>query len=114
MQYARTRSSCQEEILAATMENVSQVEIKDQQISAPEIKGDIDLAIKKILATGVETLIVKRGEKGASIHSHDGTMTSVPGFPVEILNVLGAGDAFASGFLYGIINDWDLYKSCRN
>ena len=103
----------EEEILAAMMENVSQVEIKDQQMSAPEIKGDIDLAIKKILTSGVETLIVKRGEKGASIHSRDGTVTLVPGFPVEILNVLGAGDAFASGFLYGIINDWNLYKSCR-
>lgn len=103
----------EEEILAATIENVSQVEIKDQQMSAPEIKGDIDLAIKKILASGIETLIVKRGEKGASIHSRDGTVTLVPGFPVEILNVLGAGDAFASGFLYGIINDWNLYKSCR-
>ena len=37
----------------------------------------------------------------------------VPGFPVEILNVLGAGDAFASGFLYGVLKGWDLYKSCR-
>ena len=103
----------EEEILAATMISSSQVTIKDQQISAPEIKGDIDSSIKQLLDLGIETLIVKRGSLGASIHYPDGSKKDVPGFPVEILNVLGAGDAFASGFLYGILQGWDLYKSCR-
>jgi 5-dehydro-2-deoxygluconokinase len=29
------------------------------------------------------------------------------------MNVLGAGDAFASGFIYGYLNGWDWYKCCR-
>lgn len=103
----------EEEILAATMDDASQVTIKDQQISAPEIKGDIDVSINRLLASGIETLIVKRGEAGASIYGTDGRRTDVPGFPVEVLNVLGAGDAFAGGFLYGILQGWDLYKACR-
>ena len=103
----------EEEILAATLDNASQVVIKDQQISAPEIKGDIDVSINKLLLSGIETLIVKRGEDGASIYGTDGRRTDVPGFPVEVLNVLGAGDAFAGGFLYGILQGWDLYKACR-
>ena len=37
----------------------------------------------------------------------------MPGFPVEIVNVLGAGDAFATGFIYGFLEGWDHYKSCR-
>ncbi|MEM9142261.1 MAG: 5-dehydro-2-deoxygluconokinase [Bacteroidota bacterium] len=103
----------EEEILAATMENSAQVTIKDQQISAPEIKGSVEGSIAHLLTTGVETLIVKRGKDGASICSKDGTRINVPGFPVEILNVLGAGDAFASGFIYGVLQGWDLYKACR-
>ena len=103
----------EEEILAATMISNSQVTITDQQISAPEIKGDINLSIRQLLDLGIETLIVKRGSSGASIHYPDGSKKNVPGFPVEILNVLGAGDAFASGFLYGVLKGWDLYKSCR-
>ena len=103
----------EEEILAATMSSASQVTIKDQQISAPEITGDIDAAIEQLLSSGIETLIVKRGEDGASIYNAMGSRKDVPGFPVEVLNVLGAGDAFASGFLYGILQGWDLYKSCR-
>ena len=103
----------EEEILAATINSSSQVKITDQQISAPEIKGDINSSIRQLLDLGIEILIVKRGSLGASIHYTDGSKEDVPGFTVDILNVLGAGDAFASGFLYGIVQGWDLYKSCR-
>ena len=103
----------EEEILAATLQSADQVAIKHQQISAPEIKGDINISVQKILKTGPEVLIVKRGAKGASIFYKNGKKEDVPGFPVEILNVLGAGDAFASGFIYGYLQGWDLYKACR-
>ncbi len=36
-----------------------------------------------------------------------------PGFPVEVANILGAGDAFASGALYGFVQGWDWYKAAR-
>lgn len=103
----------EEEILAASLQNQNQIKITDQQISAPEITGDIDEAIQKILSLGVKTLIVKRGADGASIYQPGKEEVKVDGFPVEILNVLGAGDAFASGFIYGCTNGWDLYKSAR-
>ncbi|WP_236252870.1 5-dehydro-2-deoxygluconokinase [Echinicola sp. 20G] len=103
----------EEEILAAMLKDSSQVKIEHQQISAPKISGNIDVAIKGILDLGVEILIVKRGGKGVTIYDNEGQVTDVPGFPVEPLNVLGAGDAFASGFIYGYLQGWDLYKSCR-
>jgi 5-dehydro-2-deoxygluconokinase len=103
----------EEEILATMLHSSDQVTIKDQQISAPEITGDLDEAIAGILKLGVKILIVKSGADGVAIHNADGTIEKVPGFPVEVLNVLGAGDAFASGFIYGYLNGWDLYKSCR-
>ncbi|MEP6627736.1 MAG: 5-dehydro-2-deoxygluconokinase [Ginsengibacter sp.] len=103
----------EEEIMAATLQNADQVKIKHQQISAPEIVGNIDESIQKIIQSGPEILIVKRGSKGASVFYKDGQMKDVPGFPVEILNVLGAGDAFASGFIYGYLQGWDIYKACR-
>ncbi|MDP4285059.1 MAG: 5-dehydro-2-deoxygluconokinase [Bacteroidota bacterium] len=103
----------EEEILAATLQNADQVHISHQQISAPEIKGDIEISIQKIIKSGPDLLIVKRGSKGATIYYKDGRVQDVPGFPVEILNVLGAGDAFASGFIYGYLQGWDVYKACR-
>ncbi len=35
-----------------------------------------------------------------------------PGFPVEVFNVLGAGDAFMAGFLRGWLRDEPLARCC--
>lgn len=103
----------EEEILAAYLTDESQLNISHQQISAPEIKGDLNEAIKGILQLGVEALIIKTGSRGAIVYLPDGTSQQVPGFPVEVLNILGAGDAFAAGFIYGYLKGWDMYKCCR-
>lgn len=103
----------EEEIKAAMLTQLDQLSIKDSQISAPEISGDLDSAIKKLVGYGLEALIVKRGDKGASVFLPDGKVIDVPGFKVEIYNVLGAGDAFASGFIYGHLKAWDWYKAAR-
>ena len=103
----------EEEILATMLSDPDQIKITNQQISAPEIRGNVDAAIAKIRALGVEALIVKRGAKGSTVFLKSGEIIDVPGFPVEVMNVLGAGDAFASGFIYGYLKGWDWYKSCR-
>lgn len=103
----------EEEVKAATLTRAEQISISDQQISAPTISGDLDAAIDRILELGPRVLIVKRGEKGATVHLPDDTIQNVPGFPVEVYNILGAGDAFAAGFIYGVIKGWDWYKAAR-
>lgn len=103
----------EEEILATTLTDIRQVTIQHQQISAPRITGNLEASIEMILQTGVETLIVKKGASGVSIYQKNKPATDVPGFPVEVLNILGAGDAFAGGFIYGFLQGWDLYKACR-
>ena len=103
----------EEEILATMLSDPGQIMIKNQQISAPEIRGNVEAAIKDIMALGIEALVVKRGAKGSTVFLNDGNVIDIPGFPVEVVNVLGAGDAFASGFIYGYLNGWDWYKCCR-
>lgn len=103
----------EEEINAAMLRDPSQINIAHSQVSAPEISGDVEANIQALLALGPEALVVKRGAKGATIYLNDGNRIEVPGFPVEIYNILGAGDAFASGFLYGYVKGWDWYQSAR-
>ncbi len=105
----------EEEINAAMLTDPADIEIREQQISAPIIRGDIEANIKALLAVpnGPELLVVKRGSAGASLYTRAGERRDVPGFPVEIYNVLGAGDAFASGFIYGQLQGWDAYRSAR-
>lgn len=113
LKYANVVIGTEEELLAMYLSTEDQVKIKDSSISAPTIEGDIKMAIRSILEEGVELLLVKTGPQGVMAYHKDGTSTSVSGFPVDVVNVLGAGDAFAGGFIYGYINGWDLYKSLR-
>jgi 5-dehydro-2-deoxygluconokinase len=103
----------EEEVKAAVLTEASQVQIAHSQISAPDVHGDVDTAIAALLRLGPKALVVKRGAQGATICLPDGQRVDVPGFPVEIYNVLGAGDAFAAGFIYGHLQGWDWYKSAR-
>jgi 5-dehydro-2-deoxygluconokinase len=103
----------EEEILAAMLVDPAQLRISHSQISAPEITGDLDQAIQSLLVLGPQVLVVKRGAKGSTIYLQDGETIDAPGFPVEVYNVLGAGDAFASGLIYGYLKGWDWYQAAR-
>lgn len=103
----------EEEVKAAMLSEVGQVQITHSQITAPEVRGDLQANVEHLLRLGPRALVVKRGAQGATIFPHHGEPIDAPGFPVEIYNVLGAGDAFASGFIYGLANGWDWYRSAR-
>lgn len=111
----RVAFGTEEEINAAMLTDPGDIEIRDQQISAPVIHGDVDANIRGMLARrpGPEALIVKRGGEGCTVHLEDGSVIHVPGFEVEVMNVLGAGDAFAAGVIYGRAKGWDWYRSAR-
>jgi len=56
-------------------------------------------AIRKVLDLGAKTLILKRGEHGATLATRDGQF-SVPSFPTDrVVDPTGAGDSFAGGTL---------------
>lgn len=103
----------QEEIKAAMLKDKSHVTIHDSKVSAPIVEGDLTAAIRAILAAGVKAVIEKRGAEGAIVHLPGDETHSAAPFKVEICNVLGAGDAFASGFIYGYLNNWDWQKCIR-
>jgi sugar/nucleoside kinase (ribokinase family) len=56
-------------------------------------------AVRRILDLGARTLIMKRGEHGATLATRDGQFTS-PSFPTDrVVDPTGAGDSFAGGTL---------------
>jgi len=56
-------------------------------------------AVRRILDLGARTLILKRGEHGATLATRDGQF-SVPSFPTDrVVDPTGAGDSFAGGAL---------------
>ncbi|MDD9956470.1 MAG: 5-dehydro-2-deoxygluconokinase [Anaerolineaceae bacterium] len=103
----------EDEINAATLSSVEQMELTHSQVSDARVTGDTLAAIGSILDSGPEAVVEKVGAQGARIHLRDGEIVEAPGFPVEIYNILGAGDAFGAGFLYGLVRDWGWYRSAR-
>ncbi len=63
--------------------------------------------------SGSPVLVMKRGEKGASVYLPGGDAIDAAPFAVDVCNVLGAGDAFGSGFIYGYLKGWDWHRSAR-
>jgi 5-dehydro-2-deoxygluconokinase len=115
LRYVDVAMGTEEEINAAMLSDPDQLRVVDQQVSAPEIGGDVEANIEALLAlpSGPEALIVKRGPAGATVHLPGNAPLAVAGFPVEVQNVLGAGDAFAGGLIYGRLQGWDWYRSAR-
>ncbi|MEJ8475660.1 bifunctional 5-dehydro-2-deoxygluconokinase/5-dehydro-2-deoxyphosphogluconate aldolase [Roseibium algae] len=73
-------------------------------------------ALNNVRKVSKATLVCKRGPMGATAFENaipssldDGV--SGPGFPIEVFNVLGAGDGFMSGLLKGWLTDCDWVTS---
>jgi 5-dehydro-2-deoxygluconokinase len=56
-------------------------------------------------------LVIKRGPRGATVLGRE--RLEVAGYPVEVLNTVGAGDAFASGLIHGMLAEWDWHRTIR-
>jgi 5-dehydro-2-deoxygluconokinase len=85
----------------------------EEELAAATGDSDVDRGAAVLLATGIEALIIKRGARGSTIFRSGIAAADVEPFPIEVLNVLGAGDAFASGFLYGFLQGWPLERAAR-
>ena len=70
---------------------------------------------EEVAAAGVDdlpVLVLKRGERGATV-VEGGEETDVPGFPVEVVNGLGAGDAFAAAFGQALLRGASVVDAVR-
>jgi 5-dehydro-2-deoxygluconokinase len=56
---------------------------------------------------GVELAVIKQGPAGV-LASHKDHEVQVPPVPVEVVNGLGAGDAFGGALCHGLLSGWDL------
>ena len=103
-----------EEIKAAAFNGKGEAKVTDSQVSNYEVEADQDVAVELLLSKGPEVMVLKSGADGSYLYAKENSEPDhVPGFPVEVKNVLGAGDAFASGFIYGVTQGWDWYKCAR-
>ncbi len=73
---------------------------------------DPEEAAEALLELGVQVAIVKRGPEGVLARTRE-ERVEVPPVPVEVVNGLGAGDAFGGALVHGLLNDWPLERTIR-
>ncbi len=55
----------------------------------------------------IETICVTLGSQGCAVFADD-QLRLFPGYRVQVADTVGAGDAFAAGFLHGLSQPWPL------
>jgi 5-dehydro-2-deoxygluconokinase len=76
-------------------------------------KEELDGLVAALLDTEtVGTVVLKRGAEGATVLSSSERM-DVPGFAVDPVNTVGAGDSFASGLIWSRLQGDGWYQACR-
>ena len=66
-------------------------------------------AADALLERGLDLAVVKQGPKGVLAATRDERVEVAP-FPVEVVNGLGAGDAFGGALVHGLLSGWDLRR----
>jgi 5-dehydro-2-deoxygluconokinase len=76
--------------------------------------GDVppESAARRLLNLGPELAIVKLGEQGVVV-AWDREIVRVDPVAVQVVNGLGAGDAFGGALVYGLVKEWPLERTIR-
>jgi sugar/nucleoside kinase (ribokinase family) len=92
--------------LGALLDDVDILFGNEEEVTAMT-GAELDGALAE-LAHRCDIVVVTRGPRG-SIVAHHGQMIEVPAHPADTLvDTTGAGDLYASGFLYGLTQDFAL------
>lgn len=57
---------------------------------------------------GAKIVIIKHGKEGSTAYTNDGESYKIKPFPVKLLKGFGGGDGYASAFLYGLFEGWEI------
>lgn len=82
------------------------------QDEAAVITGETD-ALRQaavFVEAGAQTVVITRGAEGVVVGTRAAAYAA-PALPVEFVDGSGAGDAFAAGYMVGLLEGWDLERT---
>jgi 5-dehydro-2-deoxygluconokinase len=97
------------EQVARALGHVTVVVGNQQECEIAVGETEPDRAADALLERGAELAIVKQGPRGVLAKTRDERVEVAP-FPVDVVNGLGAGDAFGGALCHGLLAGWSLEK----
>ena len=98
--------------ISRALENVTVAVGNREECEVAVGETDPERAADALLERGVELAIVKQGPRGVLAKTTDAHVV-VPPYFVDVVNGLGAGDAFGGALCHGLLQGWDLERILR-
>jgi ribokinase len=83
------------------------------EFKAVACSHDLDVAVERMMASGVDTLVIKLGDDGARLVTADGVDVVIPAPEVVPTNATGAGDVFNSAMLVALTRGRSVEDAVR-
>ena len=75
------------------------------------LSGSPEAILRQLVSShALRLAALTRGAKGSLLVSADGLSSDLPGTPVEVVDTVGAGDAFTAAVTLGLLAGWPLSK----
>lgn len=72
---------------------------------------DDEITASKWFDYKAQIVIIKHGKEGSIAYAKDGSSHRARSFKANVVKTFGAGDSYAAGFLYGLMQQWPIAKS---
>ncbi|MEI2774990.1 MAG: 5-dehydro-2-deoxygluconokinase [Tetrasphaera sp.] len=95
--------------IGAALEHVSAAIGNREECRVAVGESDPQRAADALLDRGLELAVVKQGPRGVLAVTREERVEVAP-FPVDVVNGLGAGDAFGGALVHGLLVGWDLRR----
>lgn len=103
-----SRSEAHDQV-AAALEHVTVAVGNTEECAVAVGESDPARAAHALLERGVEVAVVKQGPRGVLACTAD-EQVEVPPVAVDVVNGLGAGDAFGGALCHGLLAGWSLHR----
>ena len=74
-------------------------------------REDYERGAEILLNIGAKIVCVTLGERGCYVADSAGESHLIDAYPTDVVDTTGAGDAFAAGFLYGLLHERSIHES---
>jgi 2-dehydro-3-deoxygluconokinase len=75
--------------------------------------ADARALLDAVSNSGIDHAVVRVGAEGAIVRDSDSIIRIAPDRLEQVLDEVGAGDGFAAGFAYGLLNGWDAEAAAK-
>ncbi len=105
----------QRERILELISGIDWLKLNDEELSNLGYAGkSADAAQKLFDDYGFNTLVVTCGERGALIVNDEGVTEGMPVEVEQLIDTVGAGDAFSAVCILGLLHGWEWHKTLRH